>query len=164
VLGKIEEYSSSQLAPGDTFLFAGKVLRFEGIASSASAFAPRAGPRPEDPGLCRRQVPALDLSRRAGARDAGRSRRWGGLPEQVRDWLACSGPLGAAEGASQMLVETFPRADKHYMVCYPFEGRLAHQTLGMLLTRRLERAGLRRWASSPPNMRWRLGAAATSAS
>ena len=44
--------------------------------------------------------------------------------------------------ASQMLVETFPRADKHYLVCYPFEGRLAHQTLGMLLTRRLERWGL----------------------
>ena len=40
-----------------------------------------------------------------------------------------------------MLVETFPRANKHYMVCYPFEGRLAHQTLGMLLTRRLERSG-----------------------
>jgi ATP-dependent Lhr-like helicase len=29
------------------------------------------------------------------------------------------------------------------MVCYPFEGRLAHQTLGMLLTRRLERARVR---------------------
>jgi len=41
------------------------------------------------------------------------------------------------------LVETFPRANKHYLVCYPFEGRLAHQTLGMLLTRRLERARLR---------------------
>src|SRR5690606_16756374 len=27
--------------------------------------------------------------------------------------------------------------------CYPFEGRLAHQTLGMLLTRRLERLGCR---------------------
>jgi ATP-dependent Lhr-like helicase len=41
------------------------------------------------------------------------------------------------------LVETFPRANKHYLICYPFEGRLAHQTLGMLLTRRLERARLR---------------------
>jgi ATP-dependent helicase Lhr and Lhr-like helicase len=41
------------------------------------------------------------------------------------------------------LVETFPRADKHYLVCYPFEGRLALQTLGMLLTRRLERWGAR---------------------
>ena len=28
------------------------------------------------------------------------------------------------------------------MVAYPFEGRLAHTTLAMLLTRRLERAGV----------------------
>ena len=40
-----------------------------------------------------------------------------------------------------MLVETFPRADKHFLVAYPFEGRLVHQTLGMLLTRRLDRIG-----------------------
>src|SRR4029077_1326604 len=44
---------------------------------------------------------------------------------------------------SELLVETFPRADKRYLVCYPFEGRLTHQTLGMLLTRRLERPRLR---------------------
>jgi ATP-dependent Lhr-like helicase len=46
-------------------------------------------------------------------------------------------------GPRDLLVETFPRASKNYLVCYPFEGRLAHQTLGMLLTRRLERARLR---------------------
>ena len=45
--------------------------------------------------------------------------------------------------SGDLLVETFPRAAKHYFVCYPFEGRLAHQTLGMLLTRRLERARMR---------------------
>jgi Lhr-like helicase len=41
----------------------------------------------------------------------------------------------------ELLIETFPRGSRCYMVAYPFEGRLAHQTLGMLLTRRLERAG-----------------------
>ena len=41
-----------------------------------------------------------------------------------------------------LLVETFSRANKHYLVAYCFEGRNAHQTLGMLLTRRMERAGL----------------------
>src|SRR5688572_30232778 len=46
-------------------------------------------------------------------------------------------------GERDLLVETFPRSNKHYLVCYPFEGRLAHQTLGMLLTRRLERERLR---------------------
>ncbi|HRK72124.1 MAG TPA: hypothetical protein PLA85_11085, partial [Micropepsaceae bacterium] len=38
---------------------------------------------------------------------------------------------------------TFPRGERYYLVCYPFEGRLAHQTLGMLLTRRLERLNMR---------------------
>ena len=49
----------------------------------------------------------------------------------------------ARAAAGDLLVETFPRAGRYYLVCYPFEGRLAHQTLGMLLTRRLERARLR---------------------
>src|SRR4029078_929873 len=40
-----------------------------------------------------------------------------------------------------VLVEPFPRGGRHFLVAYRFEGRLAHQTLGMLLTRRLDRAG-----------------------
>jgi ATP-dependent Lhr-like helicase len=40
-----------------------------------------------------------------------------------------------------LLVETFPRGGRHYMVAYCFEGRQAHQTLGMIITRRMERAG-----------------------
>jgi ATP-dependent Lhr-like helicase len=68
--------------------------------------------------------------------------QWNGLPPQVKAWLSLQRFRSVVPKAGQMLVETFPRADKHYMVCYPFEGRLAHQTLGMLLTRRLERAGL----------------------
>jgi len=43
--------------------------------------------------------------------------------------------------AGEVLVEAFPRGNRHFLVLYPFEGRLAHQTLGMLLTRRLHRAG-----------------------
>jgi ATP-dependent Lhr-like helicase len=68
--------------------------------------------------------------------------QWGHLPSQVRDWLSTAALPAPRADENQMLVETFPRADKHYMVCYPFEGRLAQQTLGMLLTRRLERGGL----------------------
>src|SRR6185437_11264190 len=61
------------------------------------------------------------------------------LPDQVREWLGLQQWRSRVPNASELLVETFPRADKNYLVCYPFEGRLAHQTLGMLLTRRLER-------------------------
>ena len=57
-------------------------------------------------------------------------------------WRSSSGAR-CCRKPGDLLVETFPRAAKYYLVCYPFEGRLAHQTLGMLLTRRLERARLR---------------------
>ena len=56
------------------------------------------------------------------------------LPDDVREWLTMQRRRSALPDTRGLLVETFPRADKHYMVCYPFEGRLAHQTLGMLLT------------------------------
>src|SRR5690606_3646933 len=68
-------------------------------------------------------------------------RRWSALPPQVSHWLRLQRHFSALPAADELLVETFPRAERHYMVMYPFEGRPAHQTLGMLLTRRLERAG-----------------------
>src|SRR5690606_13700402 len=65
------------------------------------------------------------------------------LPEQVSDWLRIQKKRSLLPRRDQLLVETFPRGNRTYMVAYTFEGRLAHQTLGMLLTRRLERARLR---------------------
>jgi ATP-dependent Lhr-like helicase len=65
--------------------------------------------------------------------------RWHALPEPVREWLEIQKYRSVIPKPGELLVETFPRGNRHYLVCYPFEGRLAHQTLGMLLTRRLER-------------------------
>jgi len=65
---------------------------------------------------------------------------WARLPAQVSDWLRLQAEISVVPEANEMLVETFPRGQRFYLVCYPFEGRLAHQSLGMLLTRRLERA------------------------
>ena len=95
--------------------------------------------------LCGRQVSALDLSRRARARHARRSERAGSaLPDQVREWLAtAAATLGAAAAATSCWSRPFRAATGTTWSAYPFEGRLAHQTLGMLLTRRLERARLR---------------------
>lgn len=59
----------------------------------------------------------------------------------MRDWLSLQRDLSLLPREDELLVETFPRGSRHYMVIYAFEGRLAHQTLGMLLTRRLDRAG-----------------------
>ena len=66
---------------------------------------------------------------------------WASLPPPVAHWLRLQGVSSYLPAATEVLVETFPRAKRHYLATYPFEGRLAHQTLGMLLTRRLKRAG-----------------------
>src|SRR4029078_13617380 len=68
---------------------------------------------------------------------------WRRLQDQVREWLEIQEWRSLVPGPRQLLIETFPRGDRHYLLCYPFEGRLVHQTLAMLFTRRLERARLR---------------------
>lgn len=143
VLGEIEEWFVEQLVPGDTFIFAGEILRFEGmremdvIASRSSAEAPKV------PSYQGGKFPlSTYLAERVRIMLGDRS-AWERLPEQVSEWLEIQRRKSVIPNADQMLVETFPHARKHYLVCYPFEGRLAHQTLGMLLTRRLERAQAR---------------------
>lgn len=140
-LGELEEWFLSQLSVGDTFLFAGEVLRFEGL-DEFGALATRA--HGSDPMIPSYQGGKFPLSTYL----AGRVRdilsnpaKWKSLPLQVQDWLSAQRRKSVVPLAQQMLVETFPRAEKHYLVCYPFEGRLAQQSLGMLLTRRLERRG-----------------------
>ena len=141
VLGELEEYFLSQLAVGDTFLFSGEVLKFEGL-DEYGALATRAHDRdPMIPSYAGGKFPlSTYLAERVRGILADKS-KWQFLPHQVRDWLNTQSWASAIPNANQMLVETFPRANKHYLVCYPFEGRLAQQTLGMLLTRRLERWG-----------------------
>jgi ATP-dependent helicase Lhr and Lhr-like helicase len=140
-LGELEEWFLSQLSVGDTFLFSGQVLRYEGM-DEFGALATRAPGR--EPRIPSYQGGKFPLSTYLAARVRGilaDPGQWKSLPEQVSDWLAVQRYVSVLPRADQMLVETFPRADKHYMVFYPFEGRLAQQTLGMLLTRRLERWG-----------------------
>src|SRR3546814_11379033 len=67
---------------------------------------------------------------------------WRCFPDDVRDWLEMQARRSVLPRPGELLVETFPHEGVHYMVCYPFEGWNAHQSLGMLVTRRMERAGL----------------------
>jgi ATP-dependent Lhr-like helicase len=66
---------------------------------------------------------------------------WAVLPHDVREWLEIQRDRSIIPAEDEMLLETFPKGQRHFMVAYPFEGRLAHTTLAMLLTRRLERLG-----------------------
>ncbi|MGE0502163.1 MAG: ligase-associated DNA damage response DEXH box helicase [Rhizobiaceae bacterium] len=141
VLGKIEEYFAESLRPGDTFLFAGKVLRFEGIRENECLVSNGAGARIIVPSYAGGKFPLSTYLAEEVRGMLADPVRWSRLPEQVADWLRLQRDRSVLPRRRDLLVETFPRAERFYMVAYPFEGRLAHQTLGMLLTRRLERAG-----------------------
>jgi len=143
MLGEIEEYFIEGLVVGDTFVFGGEVVRYEALAED-QVYVSRANDKDAKvPSYMGGKFPlSTYLAERVRKLLADR-RAWSGLPDQVRDWLSLQAHLSRVPGLRELVVETFPRANKHYLVCYPFEGRLAHQTLGMLLTRRLERARAR---------------------
>ncbi|WP_432643843.1 ligase-associated DNA damage response DEXH box helicase [Pannonibacter phragmitetus] len=141
VLGEIEEWFLEQLAPGDTFLFAGEILRFESIIESEAYVSRAKAEKPMVPSYQGGKFPLSTYLADGVRRLLSEPDHWPALPDQVRDWLELQRAKSLLPSRSGLLVETFPRAGKHYLVCYPFEGRLAHQTLGMLLTRRLERLG-----------------------
>ncbi|MDJ1463829.1 ligase-associated DNA damage response DEXH box helicase [Nitratireductor sp. GZWM139] len=141
VLGKVEEYFLETLTHGDTFLFSGRVLRFEGIRENECLVSAGGGEDAKVPYYAGGKFPLstyLASEVRAMLADP---KRWKALPEQVAEWLSIQRDKSILPRREDLLVETFPRGERFYMVLYPFEGRLAHQTLGMLLTRRLERAG-----------------------
>jgi ATP-dependent Lhr-like helicase len=143
LLGRVEEYFVETMVPGDTFVFAGEILKYEALVED-EVYVSRA--TSEDPKVPAYEGGKFPLSTYLADRVRGiisDPQAWRGLPERVREWLQIQQWCSQLPGRHELLVETFPRANKYYLVCYPFEGRLAHQTLGMLLTRRLERARLR---------------------
>ncbi len=141
-LGEVEEYFVNGLTAGDTFIFAGELLTFLGLRETWAEVA-RGGKG--DP-----QVPAygggrLPLSTHLADRVRGlleRPAAWRDMPEAVAEWLRQQRWRSVMPPGDGLLVESFPRGEREYLVAYCFEGRNAHQTLGMLLTRRMERLGL----------------------
>ncbi|WP_340693709.1 ligase-associated DNA damage response DEXH box helicase [Hyphomonas sp.] len=140
-LGEIEEYFISTLVPGDTFLFGGEVLRLIGVEGLDVLTVRAVGEKPAIPSYNGGKFPLTTFLAERVRQMIHDPAQWDALPGPVREWFAVQARRSSIPPPDHFLVETFPRGERHYMVCYPFEGRLAHQTLGMLLTRRLERMG-----------------------
>ena len=139
VLGEMEESFFGTLSLGDTFMFGGEIVAFEGMKDN-EAFVSRAFSKdPKIPSYMGGKFPLSTYLAERVRRIMDSPEEWRKLPEQVADWLRLQRDLSVLPRRDSLLVETFPRGTNNFMVCYPFEGRLAHQTLGMLLTRRLER-------------------------
>ncbi|WP_296721292.1 ligase-associated DNA damage response DEXH box helicase [Erythrobacter sp.] len=140
-LGKVEERFAAQLSPGDTFFFAGMSLEVEGVkdmdvivrAAKKSATIPSYG------GL--RLPLTTHLATRVQGLLADRA-GWGRFPDDVREWLEMQDYRSRLPAPGELLAESFPHGGKHYTAYYTFEGWNANQSLGMLITRRMEDRGL----------------------
>ena len=140
-LGQVEEYFAGQLRVGDSFMFAGQTLEVTGF-EGADIHVRMGRGSPKVPVYAGGRMP---MTTRLAARVRGLMNdraRWPGMPDDVREWLAIQDRVSRLPGVDDVLVETFQRDDRWYMVVYGFAGHPAHQTLGMLITQRLERAGL----------------------
>ena len=140
-LGTVEEGFAAQLTPGDSFFFSGMAL--EVVRMDTSDLIVRATSK-------QARIPSWGGTRMAmSTRLAERVRtflaqpdQWHRFPPDVREWLDMQKLRSVLPQPGQLLIETFPHEGRHYLLCYSFEGWNAHQSLGMLLTRRMDAQGL----------------------
>jgi ATP-dependent Lhr-like helicase len=140
-LGRVEEEFAASLRPGNTFRFAGLDLEVEAMRDGELLVraAKRAAAIPSYMGA---RIPiSSHLADRVQRLLADRS-QWGAFPDDVREWLEVQDWRSRLPEPGRLLVESFPHENRAYTVFYTFEGWPANQSLGMLITRRMNDLGL----------------------
>ena len=141
-LGEVEESFAATLAPGDTFLIGGQVVRFDALREMQIEVSPAPNRTPRIATFTGTKfASSTQLSQRILAmlaRDDG----WSELPAHTARWLALQARVSALPRPGRLLVESFPQGGQACTCVYGFAGRNAQQTLGLLLTRRMEEMGL----------------------
>ena len=140
-LGEVEESFAATLSPGDTFLIGGQVVRYEGLAEMTVEVSRSAG---RDPKVAVFNGTKFATSTVLTARilDIFQQERWPDLPQHTAEWLTLQREVSRLPEPDRLLVESFPQDGRHHLCVYGFAGRNAQQTLGLLLTKRMEEQGL----------------------
>jgi ATP-dependent Lhr-like helicase len=140
-LGEVEEYFASTLRKGDTFLIGGEIVRYEGMREMVVEVTRTPYQKPKIATFMGTKfATSTQLSDRILA--MFRQDDWPELPTHTRDWLHLQRKVSKLPERDRLLVETFPHDGREHLVAYGFAGRNAQQTLGLLLTQRMEAQGL----------------------
>lgn len=144
-LGEVEEAFAATLTPGDTFLIGGEVVRYEGLRELTVEVTRDAGRTPKiavfsgskfstSTELCDRMLSIFAEG------------RWPDLPAHTADWLLLQQDMSRLPVPGRLLIESFrdnfTGPEREHLTIYGFAGRNAQQTLGLLLTKRMEEEGL----------------------
>ena len=140
-LGEVEENFAAQLRQGDSFLIGGQIVRYEGMRELVVEVSPSPQKRPKIATFMGTKfATSLQLSDRILARlESG---DWSGLPAHIADWLDHQTRLSRLPQRDRLLVETYPHEGRAHLCVHGFAGRNAQQTLGLVLTHRMDQMGL----------------------
>jgi len=140
-LGEIEEGFAASLTRGDTFLIGGQIVRYERLRDLTVEVSRDPGRKPK---VATFNGTKFSTSTQLSQRILKMFQRgdWSGLPDHTADWLRLQARVSRLPVPGRLMVETFPHDGRHQMVIYGFAGRNAQQTLGLLLTKRMEEMGL----------------------
>ncbi len=142
ILGEIEEQFGQSLSPGDTFYFGGEVLAFEQIRDMILDARSSPANEPMIPSYSGGQMPLSTFLAEGVRRLLHDPDQMDTLPDQVLYWLQLQARFSVLPEPKSLLIESFPRGNLNCLIAYTFEGRRANQTLGMLVSRRMDRRGL----------------------
>ena len=140
-LGEIEEAFAASLTQGDTFLIGGQIVRYDSLRDMTVHVTRDADKTPRIATfLGTKFATSTQLSHRII--DMFQQDGWPDLPGHTRDWLTLQRQVSRLPRPGRLLIESFPHDGRSHTAVYGFAGRNAMQTLGLLLTKRMEETGL----------------------
>ncbi|WP_298298887.1 ligase-associated DNA damage response DEXH box helicase [uncultured Litoreibacter sp.] len=140
-LGEIEEGFAAALTQGDTFLIGGQIVKYEGLNEMTVQVTRSPSDRPRIATFMGTKfATSTQLSERMLR--IFQQDSWPDLPGHTADWLHLQRERSQLPQPGRLLIESFPRDGRSNTVVYGFAGRNAMQTLGLLLTQRMEEQGL----------------------
>ena len=140
-LGEIEEAFAASLTKGDTFLIGGNIVRFESLREMIVEVTHNANKQPK---IATFMGTKFATSTKLSDRilDSFENQSWKDLPADTVNWLNKQKEFSQLPVRNSLLIETFFRKSRHYLVVYGFAGRNANQTLGLILSKKLEELNL----------------------
>lgn len=140
-LGEVEEGFAASLTPGDTFLIGGEIVRYEGLREMTVEVSRDRGRQPKVAVFSGTKfATSTQLSQRILSLLNGGD--WSALPAHTADWLRLQSDMSRLPKSGELLIESFPHEGREHACIYGFAGRNAQQTLGLILTKRMEELGL----------------------
>ncbi|MEO1562882.1 MAG: DNA ligase-associated DEXH box helicase, partial [Pseudomonadota bacterium] len=141
-LGQVEEAFAATLVPGDTFLIGGQTVRYEGLREMTLEVTKKPDTQPKIAVFGGTKfATSLALSDRVMA--FLQTGDWSSMPAYIGEWLDHQKRISKLPEPNRLMGESFFRDGRHHLCIYGFAGRNAHSTLSLLISRRMEAAGLK---------------------